>query len=131
MTTMTTIGTPTMSDYDGRIVEISVTGVCHQNIKRMSSYTMKVPHHRLNDAMREIYSLGGKITDINVLGHKSEAKVVEKPPAQPSAKVAEKPPTIKSKTPAKKRVSKSTTASKRRTSASKSSSSKRTRRPKH
>ena len=99
---MTTIATPQISDYDSRMVQINVTGVCKQNIKRVSNYQIKVPHHRLNEAMREIYSLGGKITGVNVLGNKSEAKV------------AENPPTTKSKAPTKE-ASKTTTTSKRRT----------------
>lgn len=78
MTTMTTVGTPKTSDYDGRIVEISVTGVCNQNVKRVSSYTMKVPHNRMNEAMREIYSLGGKVTGVTVLGAKSETTATAK-----------------------------------------------------
>ncbi|CCQ56391.1 CpcD phycobilisome linker-like [Crocosphaera watsonii WH 0402] len=56
-----------MSDYAGRIVEITVTGVCRQDVKRVSSYTVKVPHSRMNEAMREIYLLGGKVADVKVL----------------------------------------------------------------
>ena len=64
---MTTVGILQMSNYAGRIVEITVTGVCRQNVKRVSSYTMKVAQNRMNEAMREIYLLGGKVADIKVL----------------------------------------------------------------
>ena len=65
---MTTIGTLQISDYDGRILEINVTGVCRQNVTRVSNYTMRVPHSRMNEAMQEINSLGGKISSVTLLG---------------------------------------------------------------
>ena len=68
MAQMTTIGAPQMSDYSGRILEIHVTGVCRQDVKRVSAYKMKVPHSRMNQAMREISSLGGKVVGVTVLG---------------------------------------------------------------
>ena len=64
---MSTVGILQMSNYAGRIVEITVTGVCRQDVKRVSSYTVKVPHSRMNEAMREIYLLGGKVADVKVL----------------------------------------------------------------
>jgi phycocyanin-associated rod protein len=67
MTQMTTIGTPQMSNYNGRIIEIEVTGVCRQDIKRVSTYKKKVAHSRMNEAMREIYSLGGKVVGVTLL----------------------------------------------------------------
>ena len=68
MTQMTTIGTPQMSDYDDRIFVIEVTGVCRQDVKRVSTYKKKVAHSRMNEAMREIYSLGGKVVSVTLLG---------------------------------------------------------------
>jgi len=73
MTQMTTIGTPKISNYDDRIVEIEVTGVCRQDVKRVSNYKKKVAHSRMNEAMREIYSLGGKVVGVKLLGE-PEAK---------------------------------------------------------
>ena len=67
MDTMTTVGNLQVSNYEGRIVEIQVTGVCRQDVKRVSSYTVKVPHSRMNEAMREIYLLGGKVSGVKVL----------------------------------------------------------------
>ncbi|MCL2924900.1 MAG: hypothetical protein MGF17_09825 [Trichodesmium sp. MAG_R04] len=67
MTQMTTIGTPQMSNYNGRILEIEVTGVCRQDIKRVSTYKKKVAHSRMNEAMREIYSLGGRVVGVTLL----------------------------------------------------------------
>ena len=79
MAKMSTVGTPQMSNYDGRIVEISVTGVCRQDVKRVGAYTMKVPHSRMNQAMREIYSLGGKIAGVKLVGESQENKTSSEP----------------------------------------------------
>ena len=82
MSQMSTVGTSQISNYDSRIVEINVTGVCRQNVKRVSNYTMKVPHNRMNQAMREIHSLGGKIASVTVLGQpqiESQAQPAEEP----------------------------------------------------
>ncbi|NEP14477.1 MAG: rod-capping linker protein [Symploca sp. SIO2C1] len=68
MAQMTTVGTPQVSDYSGRIVEIEVTGVCRQDVKRVSAYKVKVPHSRMNQAMQEIYRLGGRVTAVKTLG---------------------------------------------------------------
>ena len=104
-TTMSTVGTATMSDYDGRIVEITVAGVCNQSIKRVSNYTVKVPHNRMSDAMREINSLGGKITGVTVLGNKSTVK--ESAPSSEPKKAASKAPAKRTaKAPAKKTAAK-------------------------
>ena len=73
MPTMTTVGTPQVSNYEGRIVEIQVTGVCRQNVKRVSTYSVKVPHSRMNEAMREIYLLGGKVSGVKVLPSKTKS----------------------------------------------------------
>ena len=67
MPTMTTVGTPQVSNYEGRIVEIQVTGVCRQDVARVSSYNIKVAHNRMNEAMKNIYRLGGKVTAVKVL----------------------------------------------------------------
>lgn len=108
---MRTVETPIISNYDGRVVQINVTGVCNQSIKRVSSYQIKVPHNRMNQAMREIFSLGGKITGVNVFAHKSETTSTK-------GEVVTKAPV--------KQVSKSTTP--KRTSSSKSTKPKRSRR---
>ena len=68
MKQMTTIETSQMSNYDDRIIEIEVTGVCRQDFKRVSTYKKKVSHKRMNEALREIYSLGGKIVSVTLLG---------------------------------------------------------------
>ena len=114
-TTMRIVETATMSDYDARIVEISVAGVCHQNVRRVSNYTMKVPHNRMSQAMREINTLGGKITGVHVLEQKSEATVTEEPKATKASA---------------KRASKSTTTSKRSAPSKRTTTPKRTRRKK-
>ena len=93
-TTMATSATPSISNYDGRIVEFSVTGVCNQNLKRVSSYTMKVPYNRMRQTMREIHSIGGKIAGVTVLDgkaeSKTESKAESKPKQQPKASASAK-----------------------------------------
>ncbi|NET59376.1 MAG: rod-capping linker protein [Symploca sp. SIO2E6] len=68
MSQMATVGTPQVSNYSGRIVEIEVTGVCRQDVKRVSAYKIKVPQSRMNQKMREIYRLGGQVTAVKPLG---------------------------------------------------------------
>ena len=73
MSQMTTVGTPQVSNYNGRIVEIEVTGVCRQDVKRVSAYKVKVPHSRMNQKMREIYNLGGRVTAVKTLNEEANA----------------------------------------------------------
>ena len=82
-TTMATSATPSISNYDGRIVEFSVTGVCNQKLRRVSSYTMKVPYNRMRQTMQEIHSIGGKIAGVNVFDGKAESKSESKAESKP------------------------------------------------
>ena len=112
-TTMANVGTYTLSDYENRIVEISVAGVCNQNVRRVSNYTVKLPQNRMSDAMREIHSLGGKITGVTVLDGKSAKSPA--PQAETSEKPAEKTATkAPTKTASKSRNTRSSKRSKRK-----------------
>ncbi|MGK7872838.1 MAG: phycobilisome linker polypeptide [Xenococcaceae cyanobacterium] len=74
MAGMTTTGTTNLSDYDGRTVEIKVTGVCRQDVMRMSDYTVKVPHSRMVQTMQNINRLGGKVTGVTVASSSSSSE---------------------------------------------------------
>ncbi|MDE5099514.1 MAG: hypothetical protein O4861_14735 [Trichodesmium sp. St16_bin4-tuft] len=89
MTQMTTIETFQMSNYDDRIIEIEVTGVCRQDVKRVSTYKKKVSHKRMNQALREIYSLGGKIVSVTLLG---ESQATQQPVETLEESIAIEPP---------------------------------------
>ena len=67
MAGMTATCTNNLSDYDGRVVELSVSGVCRQNVMRMSNYTVKVPHSRMSEEIQNIHRLGGKVAGVKVL----------------------------------------------------------------
>ena len=114
-TTMANVGTYTLSDYENRIVEISVAGVCNQNVRRVSNYTVKLPQNRMSDAMREIHSLGGKITGVTILDGNSAKSPAPQAKAETSEKPAEKTATkAPTKTASKSRNTRSSKRSKRK-----------------
>jgi phycocyanin-associated rod protein len=65
-------GTGVNSD---RQVSMVVTGVNNNDYSRTADVVMNVPFSRMNETMRLINSLGGKITDVVVSGGASAAKV--------------------------------------------------------
>jgi phycocyanin-associated rod protein len=65
-------GTGVNSD---RQVSMVVTGVSNNDYSRTADVVMNVPFSRMNETMRLINSLGGKITDVVVSGGASGAKV--------------------------------------------------------
>ncbi len=67
MSGMTTTGVSGLSDYDGRTVEIEVTGLCRQDVSRTSNYKVKVPHSSMVKTIQTINRMGGKISNINVV----------------------------------------------------------------
>ena len=114
-TTMANVGTYTLSDYENRIVEISVAGVCNQNVRRVSNYTVKLPQNRMSDAMREIHSSGGKITGVTILDGNSAKSPAPQAKAETSEKPAEKTATkAPTKTASKSRNTRSSKRSKRK-----------------
>jgi phycocyanin-associated rod protein len=65
-------GTGVNSD---RQVSMVVTGVSNNDYSRTADVVMNVPFSRMNETMRLINSLGGKITGVVVSGGASAAKV--------------------------------------------------------
>jgi phycocyanin-associated, rod len=73
MSGMTTTGSISVSDRDARTVLVEVTGLCRQNISKISNYHLKVPYNRLSQTIQNISRMGGKVSKVNVLSAKSPA----------------------------------------------------------
>lgn len=67
MSGMITTGNTNTSSYASRTVEIEVTGVCRQDVMRRSNYTLKIPYSRMSQTMKNIYTMGGKVTKVTLL----------------------------------------------------------------
>jgi phycocyanin-associated rod protein len=51
-----------------RQVTVKVTGLARNDYARSSDMELHVPFTRLNDTLRLVHRLGGKITDVSVTG---------------------------------------------------------------
>ncbi len=69
MVGMTTTGCSTVSDYQSRSVAIDVVGVINQATSRVSNYRIKVPLSQMSVTMRHISCQGGKVVNVELLGH--------------------------------------------------------------
>ena len=65
---MNILGTPEISDYQGRTVTIEVTGVREQAVNRTASYTVRVPYAQMSQAIQRINRQGGKVASVSLLG---------------------------------------------------------------
>ena len=61
-------GTRGTSFSSGRQVTFTVTGVSNNDFSRTADMVLNVPFTRMNEAMRMVQSMGGKITGVNVNG---------------------------------------------------------------
>jgi phycocyanin-associated rod protein len=61
-------GTRGTSSVSGRQVTITVTGLSRNDYIRSSDCVMQVPYTRMNETMRLVHRLGGKITNVSVSG---------------------------------------------------------------
>lgn len=61
-------GTRGSSFSSNRQVTISVTGLVNNDYVRSSNCVMQVPYTRMNDTLRLVNRLGGKVTDVSVSG---------------------------------------------------------------
>jgi len=50
----------------GRQVTFTVTGLANNDFSRTADLMMNVPYTRMNEAMRMVQRMGGKITGVNV-----------------------------------------------------------------
>ena len=82
-------------DYNSRMVEIEVTGLCRQEIIRASNYRVKVPYSRLSQKMQEITRMGGKIKDVRMI---SSSLLRSPPSAETEGSQTEVPETEESQT---------------------------------
>jgi len=65
---MITTGDTNISTYGGRTIAIEVTGVCRQDVSRISSYTVKVPYSRMSQTIQNINRMGGKVATVSLPG---------------------------------------------------------------
>ncbi|MEB3322902.1 MAG: phycobilisome linker polypeptide [Synechococcaceae cyanobacterium] len=61
-------GTRNTSSSSGRQVTISVTGLAHNDYVRSSDCVMQVPYTRMNETLRLVHRLGGRVTEVAVSG---------------------------------------------------------------
>lgn len=61
-------GTRGSSFSSNRQVTISVTGLVNNDYVRSSDCVMQVPYTRMNDTLRLVNRLGGKVTDVSISG---------------------------------------------------------------
>ena len=61
-------GTRGSSFSSNRQVTISVTGIVNNDYVRSSDCVMQVPYTRMNDTLRLVNRLGGKVTKVSVSG---------------------------------------------------------------
>ncbi|MFU8886339.1 MAG: phycobilisome linker polypeptide [Cyanobacteriota bacterium] len=61
-------GTRGTSFSSGRQVTFTVTGVNNNDFSRTADMVMNVPYTRMNEAMRMVQRMGGKITGVSVNG---------------------------------------------------------------
>ena len=61
-------GTRGTSTVNGRQVSITVTGLAQNDYVRSADTVMQVPYTRMNETLRLVHRLGGRITDVTVSG---------------------------------------------------------------
>jgi len=61
-----------------RQVSISATGIAHNDYSRTADVVLNVPYTRMNETMRLVQRMGGKITDVSVSGGVSQPAVAAK-----------------------------------------------------
>jgi phycocyanin-associated rod protein len=78
-------GTRSTAFTSDRQVTIHVTGIAQNDFVRTADTTLQVPYSRMNETMRMVQRMGGRITDVNVSGgdlgnrNGAEGKAASKP----------------------------------------------------
>ncbi|MEY3463824.1 MAG: hypothetical protein RLZZ468_1602 [Cyanobacteriota bacterium] len=67
-------GTRGTSFNSGRQVTFTVTGMNNNDFSRTADLVMNVPYTRMNETMRMVQRMGGKITGVSVSGGDLPAK---------------------------------------------------------
>ncbi len=55
-----------------RQVTLTVTGIAHNDYARTADVVLNVPFTRMNETMRLVQRMGGRITDVSVSGGAAE-----------------------------------------------------------
>lgn len=71
----------------GRQVTFTVTGLAKNDFSRTADLVMNVPYTRMNETMRMVQRMGGKITGVNVSGGDISTETA---PAAPKRKAPNK-----------------------------------------
>ena len=61
-------GVRNTSASNDRQVTINVTGLARNDFVRSSDCVMQVPYTRMNETLRLVHRLGGKVTSVSVTG---------------------------------------------------------------
>lgn len=77
-------GTRGTSFSSGRQVTFTVTGMNNNDFSRTADMVLNVPFTRMNEAMRMVQRMGGKITGVNVNG--GDLTTAKPAPARKKAK---------------------------------------------
>jgi hypothetical protein len=54
------------SGASGRVATITATGLVNNAVVRSGSYVMRVPYSRMNEALRRVQRLGGRVVQVSV-----------------------------------------------------------------
>jgi phycocyanin-associated rod protein len=85
-------GTRGTSFNSGRQVTFTVTGLANNDYSRTADLVMNVPYTRMNETMRMVQRMGGKITGVSVSGgdlDAAPAPAARKKTSSKTAKAAE------------------------------------------
>jgi phycocyanin-associated rod protein len=81
-------GTRGTSFNSGRQVTFTVTGLANNDYSRTADLVMNVPYTRMNETMRMVQRMGGKITGVSVSGGDLAAAPAAAPRKKTSSKAA-------------------------------------------
>ena len=79
-------GTRGTSFNSGRQVTFTVTGLANNDYSRTADLVMNVPYTRMNETMRMVQRMGGKITGVSVSGGDLDAASAPAPRKKTSSK---------------------------------------------
>jgi len=61
-------GRRSTTDTGERQVTVQVTGIANNDYLRSADATLKIPYSRMNETMRMVQRMGGRIADVSVSG---------------------------------------------------------------
>ncbi|MEB3194541.1 MAG: phycobilisome linker polypeptide [Cyanobacteriota bacterium] len=72
-------GTRNTSASNDRQVTIQVTGLARNDFVRSADCVMQVPYTRMNETLRLVHRMGGKVTNVSVTGVSASGEVAAAP----------------------------------------------------